>query len=452
MIPLTLSQVRVTLLGHTDGPAAEVRGVSTDTRTIRRGSLFVALRGENFDGHAFLEKAQSAGAVAAVVDAVPPDAPADLPLIVVPDTRVALGRLANHVRRHSRCKAVIAVAGSNGKTGTKLLIHAALRKHLRGTVSPKSYNNDIGVPLTLLAMEPDQDYVVVECGTNHPGEIANLSRIAEPDIAVITNCGPEHLEGLGDLNGVRRENASIVAGMKRTGRVVLNNLDPWVEAEIKADVVTPVFFGLGYGPDVWTREVTCDFGGVRFLLDGETPVHVPLLGRHVASNALAAIAVARELRVPEEAIIAGLAEAKGPEMRLDLSEANGVKILNDAYNANPASVAAALETLRGLPHDGRKVAVLGDMLELGPESDRYHREAGELAAACGFDLVACVGPRGRLIADAAGSDALHFADATLAADAMKTLLRPGDLVLLKASRGVRLETVAAALSRAGGGV
>ena len=224
MIPLALSRVRGVLTGDSDGPEAAVRNVSTDTRTIGPGSLFVALRGQHFDGHGFLAQAKAAGAVAAVVDAETADAP--LPRIVVPDTRVALGELANHVRHAARPKAVVAVAGSNGKTGTKLLIHAALGKHLRGSVSPKSFNNDVGVPLTLLAMEPDQDYVVVECGTNHSGEIENLSKIAEPDVAVITNCGPEHLEGLGDLDGVRRENAAIVAGMSPGGCLIVNGDDP----------------------------------------------------------------------------------------------------------------------------------------------------------------------------------------------------------------------------------
>ena len=451
MIFLTLAEVRNAVAGRSNGtgddvPDVAIEMVSTDTRTIRPGSLFVALRGENFDGHRFLTQARDAGAVAAVVDAVLPDAPAELPLIVVPDTRVALGRLANHVRRLSRCKAVIAVAGSNGKTGTKLLIHAALRKHLNGSVSPKSFNNDIGVPLTLLAMEADQDYVVVECGTNHPGEIANLSRIAEPDLAVITNCGPEHLEGLHDLDGVRRENAAITAGMKRGGCLVVNGDDPLLVETLGGFGGEVLTFGFGRDNDLWAGDVSCDFDGVRLRLNGSsTLARVPLLGRHVAANMLAAVAVARRMDVPEERMLAGLAEASGPEMRLDLSEVNGIKILNDAYNANPASVAAALETLRDLPHDGRKIAVLGDMLELGPDSDRYHREAGELAAACGFDLLACVGPGGLLIADAAGSDALHYPDAAAAAAGLALLVKPGDLVLLKASRGVRLEAVAAAL-------
>ena len=449
MIPLKLSEVRAAVAGRPAGPghylpAVAVDGVSTDTRTIRPGSLFVALRGENFDGHGFLAQAKATGAVAAVVDSVPPDAPAGLPLLKVLDTRRTLGEIAHFVRRQFGDTKVIAVAGSNGKTGTKLLIHAALRKHLTGTVSPKSFNNDVGVPLTLFAVAPDQDYVVVECGTNHPGEIANLSRIAEPDLAVITNCGPEHLEGLGDLDGVRRENAAIVAGMRPGGCLIVNGDDPPLVEAVAGFGGEVVTFGFGLENDLWAGDVACDLGGVSFILGGER-IRVPLLGRHVAANTLAAIAVARRLGVPEEQMLAGLAEASGPEMRLDLSEANGVKILNDAYNANPASVAAALETLRDLPHDGRKVAVLGDMLELGEGSDRYHREAGELAAACGLDVIAGVGPGGKLIADAAGQDALHFPDAAAAAAGLVAVIQPGDLVLLKASRGVRLEAAAAAL-------
>ena len=453
MIPLQLSQIRATLGATESGPDADITSVSTDTRTLANGSLFVALRGDNFDGHDHLGQAKNGGAVAAVVDAAPENAPADFPLIVVPDTRAALGRLANDVRRRYAKTRVIAVAGSNGKTGTKRLIHAALTRHLVGTVSPKSFNNDIGVPLTLLPVGAGDDYVVVECGTNHPGEIETLSRIAEPDIAVITNAGPEHLEFLGDLDGVRRENAAVVAGMTPAGCLIVNGDDPLLAAAVGGFGGKVVTFGFDAGNDLSARDVACDFGGVSFTVD-DIGVRVPLLGRHVAANALAAVAVARQMGVPNDLIVAGLAEAVGPEMRLDLSDKNGIKILNDAYNANPASVAAALETLRDLPHDGRKIAVLGDMLELGPDSDDYHREAGRQAAACGFDLLACVGPGGRLIADGAtgASEAIHFPHAAAAAAGLVGIIKPGDLVLLKASRGVRLEAVAAALSQSPEGV
>lgn len=466
MVPLTLAQVRSAVMGRSGPffesgrtnrlPDVSVEDVSTDTRTIRPGSLFVALRGGRFDAHEFLGQAKAAGAVAAVVERKPAESPADLTLIEVGDARKALGRLANYVRRQFKHTKVIAVAGSNGKTGTKHLIHAALSRHLKGSISPRSFNNDVGVPLTLFAANPRHDYVVVECGTNHPGEIEALSRIAEPDVSVITNAGPEHLEGLKDLTGVRKENAAITSGMKADGLLVVHGDDRALVAACGAFAGRKVTFGMEKSNDLWAADVRADFSGVRFRLNGSRQeVFVPMLGRHAAVNALAAIAVARRMGVPDAAMLAGLAEAEGPAMRLERTEVGGVSVINDAYNANPASMAAAVETLRDLPHaGGRKVAVLGDMLELGAAGDGYHREAGKHAARCDLDLLLCVGPDGSLIAAGAvaggmSSDCVHcFADADAAAREIGVLVRPGDLLLLKGSRGMRLERIAEALEPA----
>ena len=463
MISLTLPQVRMAVLGKSgpffDGSATHrlpdlaVEHVSTDTRAIEAGSLFIALRGPRFDGHAFLGRARDAGAIAAIVDHHPAVVPADFPLIEVADTRKALGKLANHIRRQLRHTKVIAVAGSNGKTGTKHLIHAALCGHLKGTISPKSYNNDVGVPLTLLPVTPRQDYVVVECGTNHPGEIANLSRIAEPDIAVITNCGPEHLEGLKDVDGVRRENAAITAGMQADGCLILHGDDRGLLAACGGPGGRKVTFGLEKTNNLWASNIRPEPTGIRFNLNGtKQEVIIPLLGRHVAINALAAIAVARRMGVPDAAVFTGLAVAQGPAMRMEQRTIAGVHVINDAYNANPASMAAALQTMRDLPPSvGQKVAVLGDMLELGSESDHFHREAGRQAVSVGLDLVICVGPGGSLMAAAAvghgmsSERVLCFGDADDAAEHIGEMVRPGDVLLLKASRGIGLERVAEAL-------
>lgn len=464
MIPLTLPQVRSAVLGKTEPfmsngrtnrlPDTAVASVSTDTRAMSQGALFVALRGERLNGHDYLDDAMAAGAVAAIVDHRPEAAPAGLPLIEVTDTRKALGKLANHVRRQLKHTKVIAVAGSNGKTTTKHLIHAALSRHLKGSFSPKSFNNDIGVPLTLLPVSSRDDYVVVECGTNRTGEIAALSRICEPDIAVITNAGPEHLEGLGDLPGVRKENAAITAGMKGDGCLVLHGDDEELVAATSGFGGKRITFGLEKTNNFWAGDVHAGFEGVRFALNGtKEQVFVPLLGRHIALNALAAIAVARRLGVPDSAMLEGLARAEGPAMRMQQISVGGVHIINDAYNANPASLLAAMQTLRDLPHLGRKIAVLGDMLELGPMSDQYHRDAGRIAAGSNLDLLVCVGAGGSLIAAGAvmagmsGERVLSFADAPAAADALDALIRPGDLVLIKASRGLRLEQVAEMLLR-----
>ncbi len=453
MTPLTLAQIRTLLHAKPAAlPQRTVERVSTDTRTVVEGDLFIALSGDSFDAHDFLDKATHAAA--AIVERVPVNAPAELPLIVVPNARKALGELARMHRRALKHTKVIAVAGSNGKTGTKHLIHAALSGHLRGTASPKSFNNDIGVPLTLLPVVPRDDYVIVECGTNHPGEIEALSKIAEPDIAVITGIGAEHLEGLGDLNGVRRENAAISVGMSRQGLLIVNGDDKGLAANCASYGGKRVTFGLESRNDLFATDIICDADGVRFKLNGSrVVVTVPLLGRHNASNALAAIAVARRLGVPDAKMLAGLAQVIGPEMRMQRIDVGGIRLINDAYNANPQSMEAALITLRDFPNDGRKIAILGDMLELGTESDRFHRDAGQQAATYGADVLICVGPGGSLLAAAAvragveSARVWSFPDSIEAARDVPAMLRTGDLVLLKASRGMRLERIAEAIAK-----
>jgi UDP-N-acetylmuramoyl-tripeptide--D-alanyl-D-alanine ligase len=458
MKALTLMEIRQAVGGRALNALAAglkpVTVVCTDSRQIAAGSLFVALRGEKFDGHRFLAQAVAGGAVAAIVEDAPGEEVPGLHLIGVADSRVALGRLAAVARKALRGK-VIGVAGSNGKTGTKHLIHAALSRKLRGTVSPKSFNNDIGVPLTLLPAEPSQDYVVVEMGTNHRGEIRVLTKMATPDIAVITNCGVEHLAGLGDLAGVRLENASVTEGMNERGLLVVNGDDKELLAAVSSYRGRKITFGLEPSNDLFATDIECGLDGVRFRLNkSRLIVFVPLLGKHTAVNALAAIAIARRMGVAEEEVVAGLATASGPAMRLERSEAGGVTIINDAYNANPNSMRAALETLAALkPATGqvaRRVAVLGDMLELGDTTERYHREIGELAGNCGLGVLACVGENAAYIAKAAGMSAdcvMRYADAQAAADDVPKWLNEGDIVLLKGSRGIGLELVARAIER-----
>src|SRR5688572_9365500 len=408
MKPLTVQQIRQAvggkLLSAVPKDAAPVTAVCTDTRLIRPSSLFVALKGERYDAHEFISDAAAGGAIAALVQDVPANSLPNVHLIQVPDTRVALGKLANFVRKQLKAK-VIAVAGSNGKTSTKHPIDAALRHKLRGTISPKSFNNDIGVPITIFAADALDDYLVLEMGTNHTGELKVLTDMAKPDVAVITNVGAEHLEGLGDLMGVRLENASIISGLSPKGLLVVNGDDAELLDAVKDFPGQRVTFGFKETNDVFATDVRCDTAGVRFYLNGSSnrEVFVPLLGRHTACNALAAIAVARKLRVREATIIETLADAYGADMRLQLRQCGEVAVLNDAYNANPNSMRAALETATSLPHAGRRVAILGDMRELGGASERYHREIGEAAGRCGFALLACVGDDARWMADAAVS-------------------------------------------------
>ncbi len=454
MIPLTLRQIRHAIGGRPINAIADemviVPSISIDTRRMEAGSVFIAIAGDRFDGHNFLKEAAAAGAIAAVVESAPAQPPPNLGLIQVPHTRIALGRLAKHVRQQFRSK-VIAVAGSNGKTSTKHLIHAALRGRLKGSISPKSYNNDIGVPLTIIPADPHQDYLVLEMGTNHPGEIKPLSDMSLPDYAVITNCGAEHLEGLHDLAGVRRENARVASGLNPKGLLIVNGDDPELLAAVKMEWSgKQLTFGFKETNDLFPTHIVCTPRGTEFSMNNRPQrVSVPMLGRHSAVNALAAVAVARTMRLPEEAIIASLATSDGPDMRLQLQTAGDITILNDAYNANPNSMRAALETLAALESRGRRIAILGDMKELGGSSERYHREIGNaIPSIGGIDTLICIGEQARLIADAAvasgfaATKVLRFADAQAAAMEIPGLLRSGDLTLLKASRSMKLERVA----------
>jgi UDP-N-acetylmuramoyl-tripeptide--D-alanyl-D-alanine ligase len=447
MKPLSLQTVRQVVGGKplSSIPAdAQVGSIWTDTRMMEPGALFIAIKAER-DGTAFLPDAAAKGAVAALVEDEPKTAQPNVHLIQVPSTRVALGKLATHVRKQLSAH-VIAVGGSNGKTGTKNLIDAALRRHKRGSISPKSFNNDIGVPLAIFPADPGQDYLVLEIGTNHHGEIRALTTMARPDIAVITNCSAEHLEGLGDLMGVRREEASIVEGLdEKRGLLVVNGDDDALLDAVAHYKGKRVTFGFRETNDLFATDVECDATGVKFKLNGRRAVFVPLLGRHTACNALAAIAVARRVGLSEESIIESLGAASGPEMRLQVQKVGAVTVLNDAYNANPASMMAALRTLSDLPTSGRRVAVLGDMREMGESADRVHREMGQHVATCEIDFLICVGEKAALIAAEAGANGfpqkkiVHFSETSVAIGEIGRYLKRGDLVLLKGSRYMGLE-------------
>jgi len=457
MDALSLQEVCQVVAGRWLTPPSDtlIKAVCTDSKHMQGESIFVALKGEKFDGHRFLNQAAQGGAVAALVQEEPGPTQASvgaMALIGVPDTRAALGKLAHLVRQKFRGK-VVAVAGSNGKTSTKHLIHAALGSSLRGTISPKSYNNDIGVPLTIFPADASQDYLVLEMGTNHPGEIRTLTHMAKPDAVVLTNASAEHLEFLGDLAGVRRENASIIEGLNPTGLLAVNGDDPELIEAVCAFKGTWTSFGFGGHNNLFATHIRVEDQGTRFRLNGQSEVFVPLLGKHTAINALAAIAVGRWMGLSQAKILSGLAHSSGPEMRLQLHRMGAVRLLNDAYNANPASMKAALETLRELPTQGRRIAVVGDMRELGESGPRCHEEVGEFAAGCNLDQLICIGPQAQLIAGVArrlgmaAERITMFPDAQAAAQALPPRLADGDLVLLKASRTMHLEVVADAIRK-----
>jgi len=445
------------------GEQTELTGVCTDTREIAPGRAFIALKGERTDGHAYLSDAVRGGAAMLVIDS-PGAVPAggfERPVWVLhtPGTSGALLRLGAAYRRTLERTRVIAVGGSNGKTTTVRLIHSVLSPTLKGTHSPKSFNNNVGVPLTLLGAKRSDSYLIGEVGTNAPGEIAPLAAAVEPDIAVITSIGREHLEGLGSIAGVVQEEVALLTGLRAGGVAILNADAPGLlEAArpiVAAQRATLLTFGADPRADLRLTDVATSLGGTTFTLNGRHALRLPLPGRHNAYNAAAAVAVARRLGVDQAEIERALTLAQGPPMRLQRVEAGDVTFINDAYNANPESVLASLATLAEALAESesrRRVLVLGDMLEQGSHAPEVHREIGEAVGACAWaDRVIFVGPHSGVSAEAArarlgAARVSHIADVAGAPGAVAKALRRQDVVLLKGSRAIGLERVIEAYS------
>ncbi|MGH7457886.1 MAG: UDP-N-acetylmuramoyl-tripeptide--D-alanyl-D-alanine ligase [Longimicrobiaceae bacterium] len=419
-------------------------GVSTDSRKIGPGDLFVALVGERFDAHDFLAAAAGMGATGAVVAGEPEPWPEGLRRYLVEDTLLALGRLAQH-RRRALGAAVVGVAGSNGKTTTKDLLRAALGEGMRAHATEDNLNNRVGVPLTLLAAPQEARVVVVEVGTNQPGEVAMLADIVEPDLGVVTSIGEEHLEKLGNLEGVLEEELCLLPAVRGKGRVFLADEPP--ELAVRATrLVGPERVrtaGVSEGADLRPE------GEVRIEPDGSTRWHwrgaevrLPLPGRHNVRNALLALGVAEELGVPALEAAGGIATTPRLKLRGEWLRVGGIRVLADCYNANPPSVIAALDLLASLPVEGDKVAVLGTMLELGENAEPLHRSVAERATAWlgkGIDRLVATG----LFADAfqglGDERVVRERDPVAAYRAAASGFQGDETVLLKASRGERLE-------------
>lgn len=437
-------------------PATTVFRVSTDSRTTQAGDLFVALRGERFDGHDFLADVSRKAAALVMGRGHAVREPGGCGVLVVDDTRKALGQLAESYRKDFSLP-VVAVAGSNGKTTTKELIAAVLKQKLATLWSEASFNNDIGVPLTLLRLEKGHQAAVLEAGTNHPGELEPLLRMIRPDYGVLTSIGREHLEFFGDLEGVVREEGWVAELLPPTGKLFLNGDSIWTDGLARRTPAAVVRLGFEEGNDWRASTLRVSRQGVSFRVAAPQPefsgeYRVNLLGRHQALNAMFAIALGAELGLSRAEIERGLSECKPAKMRLQLWERNGVRVLDDAYNANADSMVTALETLRALPCKGRRVAVLGDMAELGAHSEAAHEEVGRRAAELGVAQLFAVGKMAPTMARGARNAGLNrvleFADVEAAASAVKQFVREGDTLLLKASRATRLERVADGL-RAG---
>jgi UDP-N-acetylmuramoyl-tripeptide--D-alanyl-D-alanine ligase len=435
-------------------PTESFLRVNTDSRQVQAGDLFIALSGDRFDGHDFIIEVAQKGAVAVVVEkgrqlaALP-----DCVVIQVKNTRRAYGQIAAAYRKQFSLP-VIAIGGSNGKTSTKELVAAVLRQRLNTLWSEASFNNDVGVPATLLRLEPSHQAAVVEVGTNHPGELAPLLELIHPQFGVITNIGREHLEFFSDLEGVAREEGALAEALPATGKLFLNGDNEWSEAIAKRTKAPVILVGTAAKCDWRVRNVKLDKNGAIFTVEAPQKefsgaYRIGLLGRHQVMNSLFAIALGAELGLSRAEIERGLAECVPAKMRLQLYEAAGVRVLDDAYNANSDSMLAALQVLQELPCKGRRVAVLGDMAELGAHSESAHAEVGRLAAELGVEQLIAVGKMAGTMAQAARgaglSRVIELADAEAAATAIKSFLKAGDTVLLKASRSSRLERIAQAL-------
>jgi UDP-N-acetylmuramoyl-tripeptide--D-alanyl-D-alanine ligase len=486
MRPLTLTEGIEALEGTCDRPvtAGNFTRVSTDSRDVQPGDLFVAIPGGRFDGHDFVEQALAQGAVAAVVrtDFKLPGAKAGRNrvidqlheglLIRVDDTVRALGRLGRYYRRSvvGGSLTVIAVTGSNGKTTTKAMIAHVLSQRWQGKASAKSFNNAIGVPLTLLSIDPSDAFVVCEVGTNAPGEIAALAKLIEPEIAVITGVSEAHLEGLGSLGQIAEEKLSLLHHLRPEGLAVVNadcevlrktlerdrrlaslkcvTFGEWKDADIRVTSLKVSTAGPGPAPAMaggGQAEQALPPVRLDFTVNDRFQYQLQVPGRHNVLNALAAIGVARRFGVDHEEIAARLATFALPPMRLEYERIGELTLINDAYNANPASMAAAVDVLVSLPAAGRKVLIVGDMRELGAASPELHRRAAEMIARSGVNVVVAVGEYAKLVSktiEAAGSGQVEthaYSSADSAKRRLVEYLDRRDTILMKGSRALALE-------------
>jgi UDP-N-acetylmuramoyl-tripeptide--D-alanyl-D-alanine ligase len=459
MEPRTLGYVEESCNGQlvAGQRSASVSRVCTDSRLARPGDLFIAICGDRFDGHDYLTDALGQGAEAAVVSRSRlGQAEVAGPRIEVEETRDALGRLAARYRQDFELH-VIAIGGSNGKTGTKEIVATVLGQRLETLSSEASFNNDIGVPLTLLRLREAHEAAVLEVGSNHPGELEPLLQLIRPRYGVLTSIGREHLEFFGDIEGVIEEEGALAEALPPDGCLFVNGDIEGLEsirARCRATVVT---VGAGDGCDWRIAGIVLDDEGTTFELispkgDWSGAYRVNLLGHQNARNAALAIALAAELGLSREELDQGLQCCRPASMRMEMQTLGGVRIINDAYNSNPDSLLAALETMGSFPVGGKRIAVLGDMAELGQASESAHVEAGQLAARLGLNGLVTVGQWAdttvRAAQEAGLANVAAFDDVNVAGQALAKKLEPGDVVLIKGSRAAKMERIIEALSEA----
>lgn len=443
---MKLSAAAALLKAKLQGADAEFTTVSTDTRTLKSGDLFIALQGPKFNGNEFVAEATKKGAVGAIVCGEL--ASTQLPIISVKDTKKALAQLARHQREQVQIP-IVAVTGSVGKTTTRAMLASVFRQLGHVLASESSFNNDIGVPLTLMRLRSDQDYAIFELGANHIGEIAHLVELVKPSVAIITNAGPAHLEGFGSLEGVAKAKGEIYQGLKADGIAIVNNDDHFAPfwKTLIGDRRT-ITFGVKNAADIRATNIRLDAQGhpifQLIMPNGEIEVVLPLMGEHNVANALAVAAAAAVFNCPISSIKKGLESVEPVKGRLVLQKGyHGATIIDDSYNANPSSVGAAIKVLAKQP--GHSILVFGDMRELGPDSEKFHREIGQQALQAGIRQMYCYGPLSRCAVDAFGNNAHHFEDKQALIVALKDQLNKDNTVLIKGSLSMGMAQVAKAL-------
>jgi UDP-N-acetylmuramoyl-tripeptide--D-alanyl-D-alanine ligase len=438
----------------------EFENIGIDSRSIAPRDVFVAIAGDIHDGHDFVNNAVQQGVSGLIISR---DQSAKFPLadwqtrqiacVAVADTTRALGDLAAFHRSRTDVP-LTAITGSNGKTTTRQMTAQVVAQKYNTLATIGNYNNQIGVPLTLLRLSGENEQAVIELGTNSPGEIARLARMCAPDIGVVTNVGPAHLEGLGSLDGVMREKEQLITHLKAGGKAVLNADDRRVYQMASRTEREKLLFGLSKEAGIRATAVTERTGGISFKLhlpDGHLPVALSVPGQFMVLNALAAAAVGYLLDLSAEEIKAGLESFEPAWGRMDIFQtANGIHIIDDTYNANPESMKAAIETLRTLRRNNRSLFVAGDMLELGDQSEALHKQVGAWAAAANIDKLLVTGEFASAVAAGATNAKMKPADIFSGTrdeiiDALKQSLKSGDWILIKGSRGARMETVVKAL-------
>ncbi|WP_153126758.1 UDP-N-acetylmuramoyl-tripeptide--D-alanyl-D-alanine ligase [Peribacillus tepidiphilus] len=429
----------------------EIRGVSIDSRKIEEGNLFIPFKGEHVDGHQYVKSAIEKGAGASLWQKDVPNPPEDIPLIFVEDPLKALQALAKNYLMQLSVK-VVGITGSNGKTTTKDMVAALLSTQYRVHKTSGNYNNHIGLPLTILTMSEDTEVAVLEMGMSGRGEIELLSKLAEPDLAIITNIGEAHLLDLGSREGIAEAKLEIMSGLKEDGVLIYHGDEPLLKERVEGHSIRNLTFGLGHQNTVYaeyikTREKDTLFKtnlyGTEFVL--------PVLGAHNVQNAMAAILAARELGITPENIKAGLSSVQLTNMRMEMKKGKrGEIIINDAYNASPTSMKAAIDLVTELTGFNRKILVLGDMLELGPKEEEFHLKIGAMIKPGSVDQLFTYGRLGKKIAEGAmkvlPKEAIFsYEDKEELIATLINQVSKNDLILVKASRGMKLEEVVQAL-------